>query len=354
MRKIFLIFMLIFIGVTVSKVVSSFTSGTEEDLIYKNISQLKNEEDFTFVVLRDNKNSISTFGRIIKLINKDSKIDFVIDTGDMVFDGSLVKYHFFLKQMKKLNKPFLPVPGNHDMEDHGMENYIRIFGPLYYSFHVGSFYFIILNNLDEKRVDPYQMKWLEEELAKSQNCRYRFVFMHVPIFDPRVLRQLGHSMKDVKNAKELASILKKYNVTMVFAGHIHGYFEGEWFEVPFIVSGGAGAELMRLDPNHYFYHFVKVHVSESSVDYELVKLKSPDFNVIDRIEAFVWLYTYSFIVINYWIILLVISLFILISMIVYGTERKFLLEMIKHVGNWRLVRFARKVSEKAGRSLEKK
>jgi hypothetical protein len=49
---------------------------------------------------------------------------------------------------------------------------------------------------------------------------------------------------------ELLKLLQKYNVTMVFAGHIHGYFRGEWEGVPYIVTGGAGAELVGLNKEH--------------------------------------------------------------------------------------------------------
>ena len=312
---------------------------------------MKDEDEFTFVVMGDNKNSVSTFGNIIEAINEDNEVKFVVNTGDMVFDGSPVKYNFLLKQIRKLRKPFLTVPGNHDVEDHGVENYLRIFGPLYYSFHVGPAYFIVLDNSNEKRIDPYQMEWLREELMKSQNYRYRFVFMHVPIFDPRVRKQPGHSMRDVKNAKEVVSILKEYNVTMVFTGHIHGYFEGRWDGVPFIISGGGGAELMGLDPDHYFYHYIKVHVSESGVEYEVVKLKSPDFNVVDRVGAFIWLYTFSLIVINYWVIMLILGLFVLFSLIVHGNEREMLLKVVKYVRNRKVVRLLEKISKKIGKSV---
>ena len=234
-----------------------------------------------------------------------------------------------------------------------MENYLEIFGPIYYSFHVGPAYFIVLNNSNERDVDPYQMEWLKKELENSQRYKYRFVFFHVPIFDPRVKRQPGHSMKDLKNAKELLEVLKNGKVTMVFCGHIHGYFRGNWDGVPYIITGGAGAELVGLNPSHYFYHYIKVHVSENSVNYELVKIKSPDFNVIDRIGAFLWLYTYSFVVINYYVVMFVVGLFVLLSILLYGKERKILLKPLYAIKDSKIVRFISKISYKIGKIFEK-
>ncbi len=351
MRKVFIAIMLIFVGLTGFKVTYMFMKEPAENLIYKALSSLPQKDEYTFVVIGDNKNSISTFGKIIEILNEDPQVDFVVNTGDMVFDGNPIKYNFFVHQIKKLRKPMLTVPGNHDVEDHGVENYLRIFGPLYYSFHVGPAYFIMLNNSNEKNIDPYQMNWLKEELKKARVYKYRFVFFHVPIFDPRTDKQPGHSMKDIENAKRLLSILKSENVTMVFCGHIHGYFRGNWDGVPYTITGGAGAELVGLDPKHYFYHYIKVHVTKESVSYELVKLKSPDFNVLDRVGAFIWLYTYSFIVINYWVILLFVGLFVLFSMIIHGEERRTLIRMVELIKKSRFVKIMMEISRKIGKAF---
>ncbi|WP_129410028.1 metallophosphoesterase [Marinitoga lauensis] len=101
--------LIVLIGiVSLIKVSYPFILNTEENLIFKNSTLAKNaikSDSYTFVVLGDNKNSISTFNKIIKQINNDNSIKFVINTGDMVFDGNPIKYDFFLKQIKKLNKP---------------------------------------------------------------------------------------------------------------------------------------------------------------------------------------------------------------------------------------------------------
>ncbi len=76
--------------------------------------------------------------------------------------------------------------------------------------------------------------------------RYRFVFSHVPLHDPRKGEYAqGHSMKNMKEAIKLNRLLDKYRVTMLFASHIHAYFRGKWHQTPYIITGGAGAPLKQ-------------------------------------------------------------------------------------------------------------
>ncbi len=282
-----------------------------QDLIAANVNKITQikKTDYSFAVMGDNKNSISTFRSIITKINDDPSILFTLNTGDMVFDGATQKYLFFLKQFDQFRMPVVVAPGNHDVADEGTKNYKKIFGPFYYSFHLPGSYFISLDDSDEKRIDEWQMQWLKGELKKSEGYKNVFVFMHVPPFDPRVSMkdQPGHSMKDTENAKKLLSLLKERGITMLFLGHIHGYFKGNFNNVPYTITGGGGAELLKTDPKHYFYHYIKVNVSTNRMTYKLVKMKTPEYNIQDRIFNFIWLYISSFIAINYWTLILVIG-----------------------------------------------
>ena len=270
----------------------------------------KNQTDFSFVVFADNKNSITTFNNLISRVNNENAT-FAFDIGDLVFNGEKEYFDFFLSQIKKLNKPLLTIIGNHELYDKGRANYYDIFGRFYYSFAIGNSYFITLDDANEKNIDAWQMNWLKNELKKGQNYKYRFVFMHVPLYDPRKKNQPGHSMKNVTFAKELNKLFDKNNVTMIFCSHIHGYYKGVWGKTPYIITGGAGAELYGTDPNHFFYHYIKVDVSDGNVKYSVVKLKSPDFELGDRIFHTILIYTYAFFDIHgSGIIILVCSLYL--------------------------------------------
>ncbi len=276
---------------------------------YNQIQEInKTQSNFSFVVFGDNKNSVTTFNSLIKKVNKENVL-FSIDDGDLAFDGEKEALHFFIKQIKNFNKPLLTVIGNHELIGNGRGNYYDMFGRFYYSFALNNSYFLILDDSNEKCIDSWQMNWLKNELQKSQDYRYRFVFMHVPLYDPRESNHTTYyGLENRSCARNLNNLFHRYNVTMVFASHVHGYFRGNWSNTPYIVTGGAGAELMGSDPKHYFYHYIKVSVSNKKVEYKVVRLKSPEFDILDRIGHTLVIYIYSFLIINFWDIVLVTAI----------------------------------------------
>lgn len=258
----------------------------------KNI-KVGNPEDFYFAIFGDNKNSFAMFDDLLKRVNSDPDIAFAVDLGDMVYDGEKEKYRHFFNQLSNLHRPLLTAIGNHELKENGRGFYYDIFGPYYYSFQIGNHYFIVLDTADGKGPDFWQRRWLEAELTRAQSCKTRLVFMHVPLFDPR--GGIYHHCLPDRDGQQLAELFQKYHITHIFASHIHGYFQGQWQGVPYTISGGAGAELWGIDPQHYFYHFLKVHVKDGSVKVQVQKLPSPEYEWLDRLRAIVWLYLYAFI-----------------------------------------------------------
>jgi hypothetical protein len=279
------------------------------DWNYEQLKKIdKTKREFSFAVFGDNRNSERTFEELIDRVNKED-LSFVIDDGDMVLDGEKEKYQFLFAQLDKLHKPFLGVIGNHELWDNGRGNFYELFGPFYYSFTVGDSYFIALDDANEKNLDPVQMDWLKNELAASQKFKYRFVFLHVPLFKPRGGQGLfiEGGLEDAAFAKRLNHLLDDNNVTMVFTSHIHGYFRGVWRHTPYILTGGAGAEMARYDKDHYFYHYIRVRVSEDGVRYHIVRLKSHGSNFVTRWLLNAWLFIYSWISIHYLDIVIVLA-----------------------------------------------
>jgi serine/threonine-protein phosphatase CPPED1 len=219
--------------------------------------------NFTFAVCGDNKGNESVFEPLLKDIDHSVEIDFVIDVGDLVPKGQRGFFRRFLKEVQEnLAIPFLTAIGNHDLNDKGARNYQEIFGPTYYSFQIGQNSFIVLDATTEGGFNKEEHKWLEDELKKAQASKTRFVFMHVPPFDPR-----GEGFdKCLRDGNDLLDLFKRYNVTHLFASHIHGYFSSVWGGVSYTITGGAGAGLQGSDPEHFFHHYLRVHVSNGKVD----------------------------------------------------------------------------------------
>jgi 3',5'-cyclic AMP phosphodiesterase CpdA len=180
--------------------------------------------------------------------------------------------------------PFLTAIGNHDLNNGSPDNYLEIFGPTYYTFQIGQSYFIILDATTESGFDRTERQWLEYELQKAQTSKARFVFMHVPPFDPR-----GSGFNKClpeKDRKDLLDLFRRYKVSHLFASHIHGYFSDVWEGVPYTITGGAGGRLQGSDPQHFFHHYIKVHVHDGKVDttVQRVEAKSAVASLYDLMQ----------------------------------------------------------------------
>lgn len=233
----------------------------------KEISRIKVSDsvDFAFAIFGDNKGNSTVFEPLLRDIDHRTEIAFAIDLGDLVNGGKRGHYRRFLNQLKEyLAIPLLMAIGNHDLNNGGSGNYREIFGSTYYAFQVGESHFVVLDAIDESRFDKAERLWLEKELQKAQSLKVRFVFMHVPPFDPR-----GNGFNKClpeKDRKDLLDLFRRYKVTHLFASHIHGYFSGVWEGVPYTITGGAGGGLKGSDPEHFFHHYIQVRVYNGKTD----------------------------------------------------------------------------------------
>ena len=250
----------------------------EHDLNYQALEAINGRYEggpLTFAFLADSKNS-PVFGQVIRALNNDKLLQFAIIGGDLVLYPSGDTFNSFLRQRQELEIPSLVLPGNHDVAFDIMDFYYHIFGRLYYSFVLGNSKFILLDDSNERNLGLEQKAWLKKELEDGLQYKHRFVFMHVPLWDPRDIPgatvRYAHSLKDADMARRLEDLFLKYKVTMLFTSHIHAYYEDRPRGLPTIISGGAGAELMGKGPEHTFYHYVRVSVNQDKVSTEVVKI----------------------------------------------------------------------------------
>jgi len=260
----------------------AFASSYNQKMLNKINLSNHNQKSFSFVVMGDNRDGDNVLKKIIQDINKDKNISFALNNGDLVPDGYKKEFSNYLNIIRKSNKPLLSIIGNHEIPWYdGESNYEHVFGKTHFAFSYGNSYFIVLDSSD-KKIDKEQKQWLIKELKISQNFTNRFVFTHVPLYDPRYGEYAkGHSFKSLKKAKKLNDILDKYKVTMLFCSHIHFYYRGMWQKTPFIITGGAGAPLKKYK-NSGFYNYVKVKVNGSDVKYKVIKINAKTPGLIDQ------------------------------------------------------------------------
>ena len=254
----------------------AFASPYNQEMLQKIDRGNKNQADFSFAVMGDNRDGDTVLQKIITHINSDNTIAFSINNGDLVPDGYKKEFNRYLKEVKASNKPMLSIIGNHELPWYGgKSNYEKFFGKTDFAFAYGNSYFIVVDSSD-KKITKKQKNWLIKQLEFSQKYTNRFVFTHVPLYDPRKGEYAkGHSFKSLKEAKALNDLFDTYKVTMLFCSHIHFYYKGKWQQTPFSITGGAGAPLKHYK-NNGFYHYLKVIVHDGNVEYQVMKIEQEE------------------------------------------------------------------------------
>jgi len=268
------------------------------DLTYQIRTAGRPGEYFTFAVYGDprpgdNVTHRQHAGVIQQVILQEPAFNLVL--GDMVDDGANHEhwYDFFEVEARLLRRSAIyAVKGDNDHAD-GDGKYAEYFPKLkqgYYSFQWGGVYFFALNAWNTRGTQPQdqfngkspQIRWLEAQLSKpeAQNAPFRVVFLHDPVYISR-----GRSSAALRHA--LVPVLQKYKVDVVFASW-HLYERSREKGITYIVSGGAGAELLWLNKNPAFpsqvdakqYHFCRVDVNANAMT---IRSISDDGTVLDRI-----------------------------------------------------------------------
>ncbi len=296
-------------------------------------------DGFEFVMLGDNRDGYDTFSQILDQINAINPA-FTVDDGDLVFGGEPHKYRLFYQMVSKLKVPLYTTLGNHDIRENGRPTYTKLFGPPYYSFDYKNAHLVFLDSsrgfTEKVAIPSEQYKWLEKDL-KDAHGKQIFVFSHIPPSDPRKYvdantlpnipdeekpgliegimnnysqyKSLNHGFPDKGEAKRFENIMTKYHVHTVFLSHIHSYFSYIKDNVRYVISGGAGAELLTKDS---YYHYLRVKVTDKDTYLESIELPSPTNTIQDRYIAAASLFAnaiykeYKVVVISITVILLCI------------------------------------------------
>ena len=215
-----------------------------------------NEEDFTFIVISDQRNHATekyhskeyTLGGI-EAVKNTGPGEFVIVNGDLDPPQAT---RDLIDRILGENYPWYTVIGNHDIQiDENME-YLRNLnrkgnsfanivnrGPAgceetTYSFDFNDVHFVVLNlyydgqkdNVLDGVVSLPLLEWLEEDLKQNKK-KFTFVFGHEPIrpvmdLDNGTVRHLGDAMDQYyEETISFERILHKYNVNAIFSGHTH-------------------------------------------------------------------------------------------------------------------------------------
>ena len=217
--------------------------------------------------------------------------------GDMVDDGANdTHWRDFLDVERNVARraAMYAVMGDNDYA-RGKGLHERYFPKLargYYHFQSGGVHFFALRAWDTRGDQPRreidaespQARWLTEQLARKdvREAPYRVVFMHDPVYICR-----GRSAAVMRNV--WAPIFSRGRVDVVFASW-HMYERSYHGGVHYILTGGAGAELVWMNRNPAFesqadarrHHFCRVDVNAAAM--RIRAIAAADGTVLDSIS----------------------------------------------------------------------
>ncbi|ASJ15091.1 metallophosphoesterase family protein [Thermococcus radiotolerans] len=244
------------------------TSEASFDIVPKEL------KDYKMIAFGDHrsdggKEPPKVFLKIRDEINSDDAL-FIIDGGDLVYSGKVDEWAALLKEWK-WNKPIFLAPGNHEYRGEGVNVYHTFFGPDDYSFALGDYYYIFINDVEnDYGLSDEVFTWLEGELERAKDSGKRPVLvLHAPPVDPRP--EGDHAMNP-EDGKRLLALMKEYNAFGIFS-HIHIYWYGEEDGVQMLITGGGGAPLYASPDQGGFYHYVRLSMgADGNIGVEPVKV----------------------------------------------------------------------------------
>lgn len=219
------------------------------------------QKSFSFAVMSDSGLRNEPLSKILQDI-KSKKVKFILHLGDQARDLSSNHFEQILQDIDKDldDIPFYAIPGNHDAikdqtikKEHSLIYYKRAFGQPNYWFSYGDNLFVAINTA-YSNYSKIDMKWLDNVLKRMRpmfkNC---IILMHVPPTDPRP--DCNYCMYG--DDKKLSKVLKKYDITAIFAGHIHKYIKSKWQDIPLYIAPSSGQEI-REKSQHFGYLLCRI------------------------------------------------------------------------------------------------
>lgn len=246
--------------------------------------QPRDPNNFKISILSDSHGT--EFGNVFfnEALKNDSEL--VIQNGDMVDSNSAGQWTEGLRQLALVkNKPVMNSPGDREVSNGNISNFIKYLGMPTYSFEFGNSLFVSLNSSIGQSIsasDPTQFDYLQRVLAdnKKENV---FIYTHVPTKDSS---GLNHALP-VADTQKLETILSSYkkqnankNINVIF-GHVHAFQSWVVGGVNYTIDGNECLKNYISTDKGGFMGYTSFSVNDSKVSRKFIPI-AQSIAVIDN------------------------------------------------------------------------
>ncbi|VTS01718.1 LamG-like jellyroll fold domain-containing protein [Tuwongella immobilis] len=279
--------------------------GAFESEILTFSTAVKPDEAFSFGVIGDTQRNPVITEKITKLMFR-RRPNFVIHCGDVVDDGPSKKqwvYDLFQPGNTLFSRvAVFPTIGNHEKNHPFYYQYFSLPNPEYfYTFQYGNAEFFVIDSNKSLAPTAEQYRLLEQALAKSR-ATWKFAYHHHPLYSSDS-DDYGNSFRGpnewgAKNPRFLEPLYEKYNMDIVFNGHIHVYersypIRGGRVDrqkgIIHVTSGGGGARLEEFAPTPAWfkaelrvdYHYCNLNIQGNRLSFKAFDQNDQLFDYFD-------------------------------------------------------------------------
>jgi len=203
----------------------------------------------------------------------DSPYAFTIQLGDFVDYDDDIEYRSFVNYVRPRidRKPLFLVRGNHEtMAVNGdfTDEYLRHVPDASYDFTFAGCLFVILDDSYGVIAPPAlrNAEGVMERFRAASADGPIFVFLHMPPDAP------GFDSPDLsdESSRRLLELAEQFDVSTIFAGHVHDHREIRSGDTTIYISGCGGGSLRAPSPDT---HFLEVQVRDKAVSIRPVSVE---------------------------------------------------------------------------------
>ncbi len=197
---------------------------------------------YQFAAMADIQTAMPEVDQVFRAISATPGPRFVVFMGDITQRAEVEEFDLFDRQLDYLNLPIFTTLGNHELWAEP-ERYFDRYGRASFQFRFKGAAFTFVDSGDAG-LDPIVEGWLDDWLVGAKD-ELNIFLTHIPPLDPVGVRY--GAFRSARDGHRLVSRLVENQVDLALYGHIHTYEPYDNAGIPSFISGGGGADPMKLD-----------------------------------------------------------------------------------------------------------